>query len=213
MEDFTRFRILLKCHNAYRFEGGLLWYKLLSEPTVCLYKTPVADLLLGQWQSINIAINCSVNFYLSSWGPIPPVSLWHFISFLVFNLTLLQLEFCFSSSIFSTPLWILFKFGPQLLFSVLFLWTSVNILCKRHELIQLHKSFLSPYHLDVQLYIFWQPCVKLTLHFLYSEHLGVILALQILGLESPVSDNIIKMRVGITYVGKTHLKISPGSRV
>ena len=117
MEDLMSFVTLPKCYNRYRLEGGLLWYQLLSEPTVCLYKTPATDLQLSQWQSINTAINWSVNFYLSSWGPIPPVSpcdtllpFWSLIW--IYS----RLGFCFSSSILAAALWISFKFGLQLFF-------------------------------------------------------------------------------------------------
>lgn len=166
MEDLMSFVTLPKRYTRYKLEGGLRWYQLLSEPTVCLYKTPATELQLGQWQSINTAINCSVNFYLSSWGPVPPVSPCdrHIIAFLVFNLNLLQVRFCFSSSILAAALWISFKFDPQFFFAVLTLWTAFSILYKCHELIHLLNFFLSLFHLDVRLCIFLQPGAELTLH-------------------------------------------------
>lgn len=114
MEGLMSIGTLPKCYKTYRLEGGLLWYHLLLAPTLCLYKTPATDLQLGQWRSINTAITCSVNFYLSSQGPIPRVSpcatllpFWSLIW--IYS----RLEFCFSSSILSTPLWISFTFVLQ----------------------------------------------------------------------------------------------------
>ena len=108
------FGTLPKCYKTYRLGGGLLWYLLLLAPTLCLYKTPAADLQLGQWQSINTAITWSVNFYLSSQGPSPRVSpcatllpFWSLIW--IYS----RLGFCISSSILSTPLWVSFRFVLQ----------------------------------------------------------------------------------------------------
>ena len=123
MEGLMSIGTLPKCYKTYRLEGGLLWYHLLLAPTLCLYKTPATDLQLGQWQSINTAITCSVNFYLSSQGPIPRVSpcatllpFWSLIWLYS------RLEFCFSPSILSTPLWISFTFVLQhILFQFLLL--------------------------------------------------------------------------------------------
>lgn len=166
MEDLMSFVTLPKCYNRYKLEVGLRWYQLLSEPTVCLYKTPATDLQLGQWQSINTAVNCSVNFYLSSWGPTPPVSpcdtllpFWSLIW--IYS----SLRFCFSSSILAAAVWISFKFGPPIFFSVLTLWTAFNVLYKCHELIHLLNFFLSLFHRGVRLCIFLQPGAELTLHF------------------------------------------------